>query len=128
MADLNTLQPWLVPYADYLFRVGRWYNQVYDWDRGGGPLVVTSARRSRADQFHLYRKWVAGESAIPAAPPGESLHEMGLAFDMARLGIDPFDDPLLNFLGEIWQEMGGIYGGGWGGGADPVHYQAKVAR
>ena len=124
MADLTSLEPWLYPYADYLLRTGRWYNQVYDWDRGGGPLVITSARRSRADQYRLYQKFLRGESEIPAAPPGRSLHELGLAFDMMRLGIDPFNDPLLNFLGEIWTEMGGTYGGQWGGGADPVHFQA----
>jgi len=112
VADLRTLEPWLVPYAQYLLDVGRWYNQVYDWDRGGGPLVVTSARRSRADQYHLYQKFLRGES-----------HEHGLAFDIARLGIDPFTDPLLNFMGEIWVEMGGTYGGTWGGGGDPVHFQ-----
>jgi len=123
VADLNTLEPWLVPYAQYLLDVGRWYNQVYDWDRGGGPLVVTSARRSRADQYHLYQKYLRGDSQIPAAPPGRSLHEHGLAFDIARLGIDPFTDPLLNFMGEIWVEMGGTYGGTWGGGGDPVHFQ-----
>jgi len=128
VADLNTLQPWLVPYADYLFRVGRWYNQVYDWDRGGGPLVVTSSRRTPQDQYILYQRFLRGESEIPAARPGTSAHERGLAFDMARIGIDPFTDPLLNFLGEIWVEMGGIYGGQWGGGADPVHFQAKLAR
>ena len=127
MADLRTLEPWLYPYADYLLRVGRWYNEVYDWGRGGGPLVVTSARRSRSDQYRLYQEYRIGNSKIPAAPPGQSLHEWGLAFDMARLGIDPFTDPLLNFLGEIWVDMGGTYGGAWGGGADPVHYQAKVA-
>ncbi len=128
MADLNTLQPWLRPYADYLFKTGRWYNQVYDWGRGGGPLVVTSARRTPQEQYLLYQKWRRGESQIPAAPPGKSMHERGLAFDIARLGIDPFTDPLLNFMGEIWREMGGIYLGQWGGGGDPVHFEANVAR
>ena len=79
MADLNTLQPWLVPYAVYLLKVGKWYNQVYDWDRGGGPLVVTSARRTPQEQYILYQKWLRGESKIPAAPPGFSMHEQGLA-------------------------------------------------
>lgn len=128
MADLNTLEPWLIPYAVYLRDVGKWYNQVYDWGRGGGPLIVSSARRSRADQYKLYERFRAGKSKIPAAPPGRSLHELGLAFDMHRLGIDPFSDPLLNFLGEIWVSMGGLYGGSWGGGVDPVHFQANVAR
>jgi len=127
VADLNTLQPWLVPYAVYLRDVGKWYNKTYDWGRGGGPLIVTSARRSRADQYKLYQKYLSGKSKIPAAPPGRSFHELGLAFDMARLGIDPFTDPLLNFLGEIWTEMGGIYGGTWGGRGDPVHFQAPLA-
>jgi len=128
VADLQTLKPWIYPYADYLFRLGKWYNQVYDWGRGGAPLVVTSAFRSPADQSRLYNAFIRGESKIPAAPPGRSLHEHGLAFDMARMGVDPFADPLLNFLGEIWTDMGGEYGGQWGGGGDPVHYQAKVAR
>jgi len=123
VADLRTLEPWLYPYADYLFKVGRWYNEVYDWGRGGGPLVVTSAWRSPQDQYRLYQAYLRGESKIPAAPPGKSWHEKGRAFDMARLGIDPFTDPLLNFLGEIWVDMGGTYGGNWGGGGDPVHYQ-----
>jgi len=128
VADLNTLQPWLVPYAQYLLDVGRWYNKVYTWPPGHGALVVTSARRSRADQYRLYQKFLRGESTIPAAPPGLSLHEHGLAFDMARLGTDPFEDHLLNFLGEIWEEMGGKYGGQLGGGVDPVHYQANTLR
>ena len=123
MADLNTLQPWFRPYAVYLVDTGKWYNQVYDWQRGGGPLIVTSARRTPQQQYILHQKWLRGQSKIPAAPPGQSMHEQGLAFDIARLGIDPFTDPLLNFLGEIWQEMGGTYGGQWGGGADPVHFQ-----
>ncbi len=118
------MQPWFIPYAEYLYQVGKWYNKVYDWGRGGGPLVVTSARRTPQDQYLLYQDWLRGKSKIPAAPPGRSRHELGLAFDLMRLGIDPFEDPLLNLLGEIWREMGGIYGGGWGGGADPVHYEA----
>jgi len=124
VADLTTLQPWFVPYARYLYDVGKWYNQVYEWGRSGGPLVITSARRSPQDQYRLYQDWLRGKSKIPAAPPGRSRHELGLAFDMARLGIDPFEDPLLNFLGEVWRDMGGIYGGNWGGGGDPVHYEA----
>jgi len=124
VADLNTLQPWFRPYAVYLVRTGKWYNQVYDWDRGGGPLVVTSTRRTPQEQYRLYQDWLRGKSKIPAAPPGQSMHELGLAFDIARLGIDPFTDPLLNFLGEIWREMGGTYLGQWGGGGDPVHFQA----
>ncbi len=54
--------------------------------------------------------------------PGKSLHEKGLAFDLARIGIDPFNDPLLNWLGSIWEQVGGRYGGQ----SDPVHFQVRM--
>lgn len=110
MADLNTLEPFLIPYAKYIFRLGKYYD---------GRLVVTSARRSPKKQYELYRKWKAGKSLIPANRPGTSLHEYGLAFDMARLGIDPLADPLLDYLGRVWTSMGGRHGGI----RDPVHFQ-----
>jgi len=100
----------LVPWAKYLHYIGTYYD---------GRLVVTSARRSPRKQSELYNNWVAGKSLIPAAPPGSSLHEYGLAFDMARLGIDPLADPFLQYLGQLWTSWGGRYGGG----RDPVHFQ-----
>ena len=113
MADLNTLVPGLVPWAKWIHAVGQ--NQ-------DGRLVVTSARRSFAKQVELYYKWKRGLSAIPAAPPGKSLHQQGLAFDMARIGIDPLGDPLLAWLGSWWE----YYGGRWGGERDPVHFQVRM--
>ncbi len=113
MADLKTLHPGLVPWARYLHEVGK-YND--------GRLVVTSARRDSAKQAELRRKWESGESRIPANRPGTSLHEFGLAFDMARLGIDPLADPLLNWLGALWE----TWGGRWGGARDPVHFQIRI--
>ncbi len=109
MASLNTLHPGLVPFARYL----HWLGKQYD-----GRLVVTSARRSSAKQAELRRKWESGESRIPANRPGTSLHEHGLAFDMARLGIDASTDPFLLALGQIWTQIGGRHGGR----TDPVHY------
>jgi len=70
----------------------------------------------------LYEAWKAGKSKIPAAPPGSSLHEIGLSFDMARLGVDPLADPLLNWLGQVWEH----YGGRHGGSRDPVHFQPRM--
>ena len=113
MADLNTLDPWLVPYAKYLYHFGKQFD---------GRLVVTSARRSSAKQAELRRKWESGESQIPANRPGTSLHEFGMAFDMARLGVDPLQDPLLRYLGAVWTWMGGV----WGGERDPVHFQPRM--
>jgi len=113
MANLNTLQAPLVPWAKWLLAVGRQYD---------GKLVVTSARRSSAKQAKLRALWERGLSKIPANRPGTSLHEFGLAFDMARMGVDPFEDDLLPWLGYWWE----YYGGRWGGARDPVHFQIKV--
>jgi len=87
-----------------------------------GRLVVTSARRSSAKQAELYARYKAGKSLIPANRPGTSLHEHGLAFDLARLGKDPLGDPLLAWLGSWWE----YYGGRWGGIRDPVHFQPRI--
>lgn len=113
MADLGTLQPDLVPWAKYLYWIGKQYD---------GRLVVTSARRSRAKQTRLYQRWVRGQSTLPAAPPGESLHEYGVAFDLARLGVAPEEDLLLQYLGAVWEHWGGRHGGT----RDPVHFQVRA--
>lgn len=113
MADLGTLHPQLIPWAKWIYSVGKYYDPL---------LVVTSAYRSPQHQTKLYRAYMRGESAIPAAPPGTSLHQRRLAFDMARIGKDPLDDPLLNYLGALWTS----YGGRWGGARDPVHFQPRM--
>lgn len=112
MADLRSLQPWLQPWA-------RW---IYDYGRSFNPkLVVTSARRDYAKQVTLYMMWQTGASDIPAAPPGQSKHQLGEAFDLASVGVDPFDDWSLPWLGYYWQYYGGLYGGT----ADPVHFGVR---
>jgi len=113
MADLNSLDWRLVPYAKWLHRVGTFND---------GRLVVTSAKRSSDKQAQLRAAWERGESQIPANRPGTSLHEFGLAFDMARLGVDPLADPLLAWLGALWEHVGGRYGGT----RDPVHFQIRI--
>ena len=113
MADLNTLNAALIPWAKWIYAVGK---------QQSGRLVVTSARRSFAKQAKLYYRWKRGMSDIPAAPPGKSLHQLGWAFDMAQMGIDPIGDPLLAWLGYWWE----YYGGRWGGERDPVHFQPRM--
>ncbi len=113
MADLRTLHPQLVPSAKWLLAVGRQYDPL---------LVVTSARRSIQKQQQLYDRYLRGETVIPAAPPGRSLHGHGLAFDLARIGKNPIGDPLLNWLGQVWEYIGGKYGGE----RDPVHFQVRM--
>lgn len=75
---------------------------------------VTSTRRSHQAQVRLYRRYVSGLSPLPAAPPGQSAHEYGYAFDMV---VTPFD--ALADVGYTWQTWGGV----WGGQVDPVHFQ-----
>jgi len=113
MADLRTLHQSLIPWAQWIYRVGKELD---------GRLVVTSARRSSGKQAELYQRYLSGKSLIPAAPPGRSLHEHGLAFDLARLGQTPLGDPLLEYLGKWWE----YYGGKWGGKRDPVHFQPRI--
>lgn len=112
MADLRTLQPWLQPWARWIFDYGKTLDP---------KLVVTSARRDNWKQTQLYWDWISGRSEIPAAPPGKSKHQLGEAFDMARIGIDPLQDDLLLWLGYWWQQYGGLYGGT----RDPVHFGVR---
>jgi len=113
MASLKQLHPQLVGPARYLYAIGKYYDPL---------LVVTSSFRSPAKQAKLYARYLSGESQIPAAPPGRSLHGYGLAFDLARIGKNPFTDPLLNWLGLVWESWGGKYGGQ----GDPVHFQVRM--
>jgi len=113
MADLRTLDARLYPWAKWLRDVGIYYDS---------RIVVTSAYRSMASQQRLYDRWRMGMSTLPAAPPGRSLHQYRLAFDLARAGVDPREDDLLMRLGAIWTQVGGT----WGGSADPVHFAVNV--
>lgn len=113
MADLRTLRRDLVPWAKYLYEIGKSYDPL---------LVVTSAYRSPQKQQKLYQRWITGQSEIPAAPPGRSLHGHGLAFDLARIGKNPIGDPLLHWLGAVWESWGGKHGGV----RDPVHFQIRI--
>jgi hypothetical protein len=74
---------------------------------------LTSTLRSRSEQAQLYAAYLRGESRFPAAPPGRSKHELGLAFDY-------FAEPwALAQLGALWQSVGGT----WGGDRDPIHFE-----
>ena len=113
MADLNLLDPRLVPWAKWIYRLGK---------QQDGRLVVTSSLRSSAKQARLRADYLSGKSQIPANKPGTSLHEFGLAFDLARIGKERLGDPLLAWLGQVWE----YYGGRHGGIRDPVHFQPRV--
>lgn len=99
---LDGLHPGLRPYADYLVRVAQYY---------GLRPRITSVYRSYAMQQYLYERYLAGKSALPAAPPGRSKHQYGLAFDMVTTNPQ--------VIGEFWKRMGGQW---WP--SDPVHFEA----
>ncbi len=75
---------------------------------------VTSTVRTPTQQARLFRRWQAGLSPFPVAPPGTSAHEFGFAFDMV---VTPFE--ALADVGYTWQQWGGV----WGSDRDPVHFQ-----
>jgi hypothetical protein len=131
MPSLSTLDPDFRPYAEEFFRVA---HSLFP------RLVVTSARRSYFDQLRLWLNYQWAKSLavgvgadlgpredaaqrlakiLPAAPPGHSKHEQGLAWDMAQLNIEPFRDDVLPQLGSIWIRIGGIWRP-----SDPVHFEA----
>jgi len=104
---LKGLQPWLRPYAEWLVSAAPY--------AGAKSVRVTSVRRSRAQQQQLYNNYLAGRSSFPAAPPGRSKHEYGLAFDMVT---EPFS--ALDTLGAWWQQLGGEWSP-----TDRIHFAAK---
>lgn len=104
MSSLNGLQPWLLPWAQWLVSYGRAYG-----------CQVTSVRRTYAEQTRLYNDYIAGRSRYPAAPPGRSMHEAGRAWDM----VGP--PQILEWLGRGWESVGGTWGGRFG---DPIHFEA----
>jgi uncharacterized protein YcbK (DUF882 family) len=114
MPSTAKLRPEFRPYADHLLAFARSLDPRF---------VLTSTYRSPSDQRRLYNRYLKGESALPALPPGRSQHERGFAVDMARLGVDPRDDDLLAEIGRAWRTAGGV----WGGEVDPVHFEAPKA-
>lgn len=106
MSLLDTLDPSFKPAAQSLYDLAK---------KAGVRPHVTSARRTYAKQSALYQAYISGRSRYPAAPPGTSAHEYGLAFDMiVDNAVDQAD------LGTVWTQAGWVYGGE----EDPIHYAA----
>lgn len=103
--SLSGLVPWLRPFASWLVSAAPY--------AGARSVRVTSVRRSRAQQQALYSNYLAGRSQFPAAPPGRSKHEYGLAWDMVT---EPF--AALATLGSWWRLIGGTWSP-----TDPIHFE-----
>lgn len=104
--SLASLHSSLQPYARWLLSAAPY--------AGARSVRVTSVKRSRAQQAWLYTRYLAGLSSFPAAPPGSSRHEYGLAFDMVT---EPFS--ALTTLGSWWKQLGGTWSP-----SDPIHFEA----
>lgn len=78
---------------------------------------LSSAVRSSKTQAALYADWVAGRRKLPAAPPGSSKHERGLAIDIGGLTASQQRQ-----LGALWEGWGGRWGGRFSN-PDPVHFE-----
>jgi len=106
--SLSSLQPWLRPYAEWLVSVAP--------SAGARSVRITSVTRSRARQRELYNRFLSGRAQFPAAPPGRSLHEYALAWDMVT---DPFS--VLTTLGGWWKTLGGSWSP-----TDKIHFSIPV--
>lgn len=103
---LRTLRPELQPYAAALLQLLRQYQP---------NVYITSAKRSTRDQERLYIRFKSGLSRYPAAPPGTSKHEQGIAFDLGNC-----DPRLLKAAGLLWEKWGGRWGGRF---KDAIHFE-----
>jgi D-alanyl-D-alanine carboxypeptidase len=108
----NALQLWMRPAALYL--LSRF-----------PTLIVASTYRSIDKQASLYRQWeqlraqgysnaqICAKGICTPAPPGQSYHNYGRAFDLNG----PL--PVLQAAAVLWRSMGGTWFPG-----DPIHFQA----
>lgn len=60
-----------------------WYRAaLVDLRRAGISVTTTSTRRTTAEQSRLFQAFLAGKARFPAARPGTSTHELGIAVDL----------------------------------------------
>lgn len=70
--------------GDFKIRVREWLEALR---ANGIRHRVTSTKRTWDEQARLYQNFLDGKSQFPAAPPGQSKHQLGQAIDVV------FDDP-----------------------------------
>ena len=87
---------------------------LQDARRAGLRIMVTSTLRTFEEQDRLYRAWLArGRTGLPAAPPGTSTHNYGVAIDLVSLDAGRLAE-LVHLA-----ECAGLK---WAGTSDPVHF------
>ena len=92
----------------------------------GVRVIVTSVARSRTKQVSIWQRCMAGASRFPAAYPGTSPHELGIAFDVQIVPPGPsvvIDGRKIGqnyaIAGEIWERLGLRWGGRF---RDEIHF------
>lgn len=97
-------------------------------EAAGLPLVVTEGYRSPERQAKLYAQGrTAPGPVVTRAPPGFSMHEYGLAFDVAVLkdgkATWPNDLDLWEKIGQLGESVGLEWGGRFKTIVDRPHFQ-----
>lgn len=93
-------------------------------ERYGFHVTVTSVARSPQKQLELWRRCMAGQSRFPAAAPGSSPHELGIAFDIMLTPPGPGVPEARAHAwyrpaGEAWERAGLRWGGRF---RDSIHF------
>lgn len=84
----------------------------------GYSAWITSGYRDSRKQATLYDRWIHGKSKYPAAPPGHSAHERGLAVDLGST------EEGLQVAGLLAPYVGLTWGGRFST-PDPVHFELR---
>jgi len=100
--------------GDFKIRVKEWLDALR---ANGVRYRVTSTKRTWAEQAELFARFQAGKSTLPAAAPGTSKHQLGLAIDVV------FDVP--GDL-EIAVQSAGVHLLRWAGLGDRVHFDSPT--
>jgi LAS superfamily LD-carboxypeptidase LdcB len=79
-------------------------------------IHIDSGYRSSQEQRRLFAAWKSGKSSLPAAAPGTSYHEVGLAIDVVVSPPGALED-----FGLFAESLGFRWGGRFN---DPVHIDA----
>jgi peptidoglycan L-alanyl-D-glutamate endopeptidase CwlK len=121
------LNPYFAPYAKWLYQTA---------EASGFRPQLVSAYRSRAEQQALYDRYLECQEqqrrlggdpsrCIPAAKPGDSYHEYGLAIDMTQEPPPGWSDDAWDsaggyrLLGNLWKSLGFRAGSDFN---DPNHF------
>jgi len=95
------------------------FQLIYAARVAGLPLIITSSRRSPAEQSHLVR---TGRSRTM-----QSAHLTGDAFDVDVAGLQRDRVPhwVWDAIGPYGEALGLVWGGRWRGLWDPGHFELR---